>query len=224
MQRSLSLQKALWGACFVSILILVFWLRIQDVERIPDGQFTGNDAYLYYKQAQNIAEHGYLPALSGFIVFLGCLSWEAFGLFVLIILATELWTFCSTDTEQHLKENLIYLLMFVPWLYIISPAYHSGYGFAKHLFALTLAPLIAVFALRGTRYLLLKHIARLQSHARKLAGGLTLLAITAGGIYLFTQADTFETTAFTLRESLLMKSIGELADTDVTYWTLFYQS
>ncbi len=51
-----------WGACFVSILILVFWLRIQGVERIPDGQFTGNDAYLYYKQAETIAEQGYLPA------------------------------------------------------------------------------------------------------------------------------------------------------------------
>ena len=32
------------------------------MERIPDGQFTDNDAYLYYKQAQTIAEHGYLPA------------------------------------------------------------------------------------------------------------------------------------------------------------------
>lgn len=62
MQRYLSLQKALWGACFVSILILVFSLRIQGVERISDGQFTGNNAYLYYQQAQTIAEHGYLPA------------------------------------------------------------------------------------------------------------------------------------------------------------------
>ena len=346
MQCSLSLQKTLWGACFISILLLAFWLRIQGVERILDGQFTGNDAYLYYKQAETIAEYGYLPArdmdrwlplgrdngqllslfsyaiaythkifpwckvydiqrylpvacfcfgigalflflardhghlfativslllatlpgsisrsaagfgdrdawcwmlgvlavtsylykeqmapgwrrslataLSGFIVFLGGLSWEAFGLFVLIILATELWTFCSTNTEQHLKEYLLYLLMFVPWLYLISPAYHSGYGFAKHLFALTIAPPFAVFALRGTRYLLLKHIARLRPHARKLACGLTLLAIAAGIAYLFTQADTFETTAFTLRESSLMKSIGELADPDFTYWTLFY--
>jgi len=112
--------------------------------------------------------------------------------------------------------------MFVPWLYLISPAYHSGYGFAKHLFALTLAPPLSVFALRGTRYLLLKYIARLQPHARKLAGVLTLLAITAGITYLFTQTDTFETTAFTLRENSLMKSIGELADPDFTYWTLFF--
>jgi len=62
MQCSLSLQKALWGACCVSILFLTFYLRIQGVERIPDGQFTGNDAYLYYKQAETIAEQGYLPA------------------------------------------------------------------------------------------------------------------------------------------------------------------
>ena len=50
MQRSLSLQKALWGACFVSILILVFWLRIQGVERIPDGQFTDN----FFKKGENV--------------------------------------------------------------------------------------------------------------------------------------------------------------------------
>jgi len=62
MPGSLSLQKVPWGACFVSIMLLACWLRIQGVERIPDGQFTGNDAYLYYKQAETIAEHGYLPA------------------------------------------------------------------------------------------------------------------------------------------------------------------
>ena len=62
MQCSSPLQKVSWGACCVGILLLTFYLRIQGVDRIPDGQFTGNDAYLYYKQAQTIAEQGYLPA------------------------------------------------------------------------------------------------------------------------------------------------------------------
>ena len=46
---------------FGSILLLVFWMRIQGAGRIPDGQFTGHDAYLYYWQAQIVSEHGHLP-------------------------------------------------------------------------------------------------------------------------------------------------------------------
>lgn len=38
------------------------WIRIQDVGRLPDNQFTSNDAYLYALQAQEIAEQGILPA------------------------------------------------------------------------------------------------------------------------------------------------------------------
>ena len=45
----------------ISILFLAFWIRIQDAERIPDGQFTETDGYSYYKLAQLIAEHGTLP-------------------------------------------------------------------------------------------------------------------------------------------------------------------
>ena len=50
------------GALILGILCLAFWIRIQGVERLPEGQFTETDAYLYYKQAQTIAEQGYLPA------------------------------------------------------------------------------------------------------------------------------------------------------------------
>ena len=144
-----------------------------------------------------------VTALAGFIVFLGGLSWEAFGIFVLIILAAEVWKFCTTETEQHLKEYLLWCLMFVPWLYLVSPAYRSGYGFSTHLSVLMLVPPIAVITLRGVRHLLLHFYEPLRPHARKLAGGLTLFAIAAGGSYLFYQAGTFETTAFALQESLL---------------------
>ncbi len=42
-------------------LLLAFWIRIQGVVRLPDNQFTSNDAYLYALQAQEIAEQGILP-------------------------------------------------------------------------------------------------------------------------------------------------------------------
>lgn len=45
------------------ILFIAFWIRIQGIERIPQGQFTANDAYLYYHNAKQITEHGYLPAI-----------------------------------------------------------------------------------------------------------------------------------------------------------------
>ena len=335
-------RTVLVGALLTGIGLLAVWIRIQGVERLPEGQFTAHDPYLYYRQAHIISTEGQLPArdmdrwlplgrdntqllplfsyaiaythkvfpwwsvyqiqlylpvlcftlglgglflfltrcydvmfasivcvllatlpgsiersaagfgdrdawcwmlgvlavtsylykeqiapgrrrylttaLAGFTVFLGGMSWEAFGVFVVIILATELYKFCTTDTEQRLKEYLLYLLMFVPWLYLISPAYHSGYGHTTHLFALTLAPPLSVFALRGTRYLLLKHIDSLRPHARKLAWGLTLLGIAAGASYMLLQQKTFATTAFTLFETKLMKSVGELADPNFKYW------
>ena len=343
MQLPLYLRKTVAGVLLLCILCLAFWIRIQGVERLPNGQFTENDAYLYHWQANIIAEQGHLPirdmhrwlplgrdngqllslyayaiayihkafpalslyhiqlyapvlcftlglgililflsrcygvffaaivgvllatlpgsversavgfgdrdawcwmfgvlavtsylwkeqiepgwrkylatALAGFTVFLGGLSWEAFGVFVLIIVAVEVWKFCTTDTEQHLKTYLLWILMFVPWLYIISPAYRSGYGFSTHLSALLLAPPLAVLALRSARYLLLYFYEPLRPHARKLSWGLTLLALTTSIGYLFFQEHTFEATAFAFRESRLMKDMTELADPHFGYWT-----
>ena len=109
--------------------------------------------------------------------------------------------------------------MFVPWLYLISPAYRSGYGFSTHLSALMLTPVLVIFALRGLKYLLLQYVEPVRPHARKLACGLTLLAITFGIGYLFSQAGDFETTAFAFQESRLMKDMTELADPNFRYWT-----
>ena len=44
------------------MLLVAFWIRIQGVPNIPEGQFTGNDPYLYYWQAQIVSENGWLPA------------------------------------------------------------------------------------------------------------------------------------------------------------------
>ena len=329
-----------------AIVLLACWIRVQGTSRLPDGQFTSNDAYLFASQAQEIAEQGVLSArdmhrwlplgrdngqifqlyayaiaythkaigwispkltlyhiqvyisaicftlglgvlcfflartygvvfaliaalllatlpgsiersaagfgdrdawcwmlgilavtsylwkegmepgrrrwiatvLAGFTVFLGGLSWEGFGFFVLMIVGIELWKFCSTDTEQHLKEYLLYILMFVPWLYLINPAYRSGSGFSTHVAALMLLPPLMVFGLRGGRYLLLKYVEQLHPHPRKLAWGLALLSIAAGVGYIFMQAGTFAETAYPFRESQLMQGIGELGDPNFNYW------
>ncbi len=335
---------------FVGILSFGFWLRIKGVPNLPDQQFTSNDAYLFYSQAQTISKHGYLPerdmqrwlpigrdnrqflslypsiiawthkaitlffhkvtlyqvqvyapavcftlglvlllifltvnygslfaaivgvllatipssiarsaagfsdrdawcwmlaifliisylwkeqmqpghrrtlatVLCGFIVFLGGLSWEAFGIFVLIILSAEIWKFCTTDAEENLKEYLIWVIIFVPGLYLISPSYRSGYGFSTHVATLLLAPPVVLLTLRSIRWLLLRCITQFRLHAQKLAFGLILIGIAAGVIYVLGQYKTFPTTAYPFIENRLMKSVSELADPDFMYWVNRY--
>ena len=181
-------------------------------------------SYLWKESLPQGRSRYIVTVLAGFTVFLGGLSWEAFGIFVLIILITEIWKFCTTDTEQHLKEYLLWMLMFVPGLYLISPAYRSGYSFTTHIAALTLAPPIVIFALRGVRYLTLHYTEYFRPHARKLAWSLTFIGIMIGLCYLFFQASTFKSTAFTLYESELMKDVTELVDPNFKYWTIRYGS
>ena len=325
-----------------SLMFLTFWIRIQGVERLPEGQFTENDAYLFHRQSNIIAEHGHLSArdmhrwlplgrdnklllslysyaiayihkilpwlslyhiqlylpvisftiglgvlflfltrcygilfatlvgvllatlpgsisrsaagfgdrdawcwmlgvlavtsylwkeqmdpghrrwiatvLAGFIVFLGGMSWEGFGLFVLIILTIELWKFCTTDAKHTLKEYLLYILIFVPLLYLISPIYRNGYGFSTHVAALMLLPSLTVFAIHGLKDMILQYIEHLRIHARKLAWGLTLLAIATAACYIILYGNTLKTTAFVFAESRLMQNVGELGDPYFGYW------
>ena len=56
------LQKLIPWALLGTILLVAFYIRIQGIAVIPEGQFTGNDPYLYYWQAQIVSEHGKLPA------------------------------------------------------------------------------------------------------------------------------------------------------------------
>ena len=344
------LPKILTSVVLIAVLFLTFWIRIQGVERIPEGQFTGHDTYVFYWQALTISEKGYLPArdmhrwqplgrdngqvlslfsyaiaythkavgwifpkltlyhiqlyappvcwtlglcvlllfltraygiffaasvgvllatlpgsiarstvgfsdrdafcwmlavlavisylwkeqmptgkrryiataLCGFIVFLGGLSWETFGVFVLIIIAAECWKFCTTETEADMKEYLLWMLMFVPGLFLISPAYRSGYGFSKHVTALMLSPPLTLLLLRGIRGGLLTYVESLRPHARTLSLGLTGLGIVAGLCYIFGQSSTYEMTAFVFRENRLLQTIGELNDPDLRFWQARY--
>lgn len=219
-----------YGITFAAIVTLLLATLPGSIERSAAG-FGDRDAWCWMLGIFAIISHlwkeGMEPGprrwiatiLAGFTVFLGGLSWEGFGFFVLMIVGVELWKFCSTDTEQHLKEYLLYILMFAPWLYLISPAYRSGSGFSTHVAALMLLPPLTVFVLRGVRYLLLKYVEQLRPHPQKLAWGLTLLGIAAGVGYIFMQAGTFAETAYPFRESQLMQGIGELGDPNFRYWS-----
>lgn len=218
-----------YGVVFAAIVALLLTTLPGSIERSAAG-FGDRDAwcwmlgilavtsYLWKESMEPGRRRWIATALAGFTVFLGGLSWEGFGFFVLMIVGMELWKFCSTDTEQHFKEYLLYVLVFVPWLYLISPAYRSGFGFSTHVAALMLLPPLTVFALRGVRHLLLKYVDQLRPHPRKLAWGLTLLSIAAGVGYIFMQAGTFAETAYPFRESQLMQGIGELGDPTFRYW------
>ncbi len=340
--KQLNFYSIVTGLIFISILLLTFWIRIQGVDRIPDGQFTENDAYTYYWQSEIIDKQWilpdkdmhrwlpvgrdnrqllplyayaiaylhkmfpwvsryqiqvYLPTLCftlsvciiilflvrtnglifasivglllatlpgsisrsavgfgdrdawcymlgvlaitsylhkeqlqpgkwrtittifcGVIVFLGGFSWEAFGVFVLILLFMELWKFCTTSTEQDFREHLIWCLMFVPGLYLISPAYRSGYGFSEHVAAFMILPALTVLVILAIKHLLVKYVKFFCPHPRKLAWTLTCLAIAVGAGYIYLQTSTFETTAFAFKESRLMQNVSELADPHFGYW------
>ncbi len=340
-------------AILLSILSLTFWIRILGVEGIPEGQFSSNDAYVFYSQAQTISKQGYLPdrdmhrwlpngrnnqqflslyaytlawthkaialffhkvtlyhvqlyapvicfilgltvlllfliksyghlfamivgvllatfpgtiarstagfsdrdawcwmlaisaiviylhkermqhgekrkyiatVICGFLIFLGGLSWEAFGVFVLIILSAEIWKFCTTDTEDNLKEYVLWILMFVPWLYLISPIYRSGYGFSTHVAPLMLAPPLVLLVLKSIKHLLPRFVKQLRPYTRQIAWVLTLFGIIAGSIYVISQYDTFATTAFAFMENRLMKTVSELNDPGLIDWVDRYGS
>ncbi|MDE0322662.1 MAG: hypothetical protein OXN27_01965 [Candidatus Poribacteria bacterium] len=218
-----------YGVTFAAITVLLLATLPGSIERSAAG-FGDRDAwcwmlgifavisYLWKEGMEPGRRRWIVTAIAGFTVFLGGLSWEGFGFFVLMIVGIELWKFCSTDREQHLKEYLLYILMFVPWLYLISPAYRSGSGFSTHVAALMLLPSLMVFGLRGGRYLLLKYVEQLHPHPRKLAWGLALLSVAAGVGYIFMQAGTFAETAYPFRESQLMQGVGELGDPNFNYW------
>lgn len=222
-----------YGFFFAAIVALLLATVPGSIERSAAG-FGDRDAwcwmlgilavisYLWKERMKPGLRRWIATALCGATVFLGGISWEGFGFFLIIIIGAELWKFCTTDTEDNLTEYVLWMLMFVPWLYLISPAYRSGYGSSTHLAAIMLLQPITVFALRGTRYLLLKHVESSRQYALKIAWGLTLFSIAVGIVYILIQANTFGETAYTFHENQLMQTIGELADPDFGYWAVRY--
>lgn len=217
------------GVYFAAIVILLLATLPGSIERSAAG-FGDRDAwcwmfgilavisYLWKERMEPGWRRWVATTLCGAIIFLGGMSWEGFGFFLIIIIAVELWKFCTTDTENHLIEYVLWILMFVPWLYFISPAYRSGYSSSTHLAAIMLFTPLTVLVLRGIRHLLLTYVEQLHRYARKLAWGLTLLSITVGIVYIVTQVGTFGDTAYPFHENQFMKTIGELTDPSFRYW------
>lgn len=62
MRRSFVLPR-FWGVFSLCVILLFgVWLRCLGTDRLPPGQFTSTDAYLYAHQAEMIWQSGALPA------------------------------------------------------------------------------------------------------------------------------------------------------------------
>ena len=164
---------------------------------------------------------------SGFAVFLGGISWEGFGVFLNIIILVEIWRFLASETEDGLGLYLLWVCTFVPPLYLASPAYRSGQGFATHLVALMFVPPLALLGIRYLRHFLITKTVfaeKLRSHARTLALGLTCIGIALGLGYILIQRNTFADTTVPFSQNTLMQSISELESTFLMYWMTHYGS
>ena len=165
--------------------------------------------------------------LSGVVTFLGGMSWEGFGAFLGIVLCVEVWKYLSTDTELGLSYFAVWVVSFIPWLYIFSPAYRSGMGWSTHLFGSLLLPPVGLLALRGMRYWLLEkslYQERLRPYRRQVSLFLLFLTLTIAGSYLLSIRATFSSTTVPFGNTPLMQSIGELAAPHFGYWIHRYGS
>ncbi len=165
--------------------------------------------------------------ISGFTVFLGGISWEGFGVFLSIILFVELWRYLSSETEKHFGYYCLWMLTFVPTLYLASPAYRNGYGFSKYLFAFMLAPPLVLLGMRILRYLIFTKAPWadiLKPHARIFTLGLTLMSLAIALDYVFIQRNTFADTTIPLSQNMLMKTVAELGNPFLRYWMFRYGS
>lgn len=223
------------GLLFSGIVGL-FWVTLPGAIGRSTAGFSDRDAfclmlgilavitYLVSLQAKTPRKRLFWTLASGFIVFLGGLSWEGFGVFLSVILVVELWRFLSTETEEGLSLYTLWVCCFVPTLYLASPAYRNGYGFAEHLFAFVLVPPLVLLAIRTIRHRLLAKAEKLQPHARTLSLGLTLvtLSLTIGVVWI--QRNTFAETTVPFSQSALMQNIAELKNPFLARWMIRYGS
>ena len=184
-------------------------------------------AYLASLQPHHRRKRLVWTLASGFAIFFGGISWEGFGVFLSIIILVEIWRFLTSETEDGLGLYLLWVCTFVPPLYLVSPAYQSGQGFATHVAALMFVPPLALLGIRSLRHLLITKMPfaeKLRPHARTLAFGLTLASITLALGYILIQHNTFVDTTVPFSQNTLMQSIAELESTFLMYWMTHYGS
>ena len=183
--------------------------------------------YLWREQIQHRFHRFLFTALSGFFVFLGGLSWEGFGVFVLIILCSELWRFLASDREQYFTEYLLWVFMFVPWLYLLSPAYRQGAGFSTHLAALVLFPPLAVLGIRALQHFLTNYRSVSQFIQKRISMHTVALILTIGCLilavsYVFSQRVSFAQHTVPFNTHRVMQTVSELDSPQYIFWQFRY--
>ena len=184
--------------------------------------------YLWALETDKTRNRIVLTFLSGFFTLLGGLSWEGFGVFVLMIYGIEFWRFLTSPVERTTDfcYYLLWVCAFVPLLYLLEPAYRRGIGFAQHIDALMLVPPILLLAIRAIRYQLQtlpQTQELLKKHSRSLALGITLLLFILGIGYIWAQLQNLDSTT-PLTQTPLMASVTELNNPDFHFWRSRYGS
>ncbi len=222
-----------YGLLFSSVIGILLATLPGSIERSTAG-FGDRDAfclmlgilavvtYLVSLKAETPRKRLIWTLISGFTVFLGGISWEGFGVFLSVIIVVELWRFLTSETEEGLGLYALWVCCFVPTLYLASPAYRNGYGFAEHLAAFVLLPPIVLLAMRAIRYLLISKIGRLRPYARTVSFGLILVSATLVLGYVWTQQNTFADTTVPLSQNAVMTAMTELRNPHFGYWVFRY--
>ncbi len=139
----------------------------------------------------------------------------------------EFWWFLASEKEKHLGLYLLWVCTFVPAIYLASPAYRNGEGFATHLFGFVLVPPLILLGIRVLRHVLITQslfAAKFRSHVRNLSLGLTLASLTLAFGYVWIHFGTFASTTVLFSQNQLMQTVGELNVPDYRYWVFRYGS
>ena len=221
------------GLLFSSIVGVILATLPGSIERSTAG-FGDRDAfclmlgilaistYLMSLQTETPRKHLFWTLASGFIVFLGGISWEGFGVFLSVIIVVELYRFLTSETEERLSLYALWVCCFVPTLYLASPAYRNGYGFAEHLAAFVLMPPLVLLVMRAIRSLLLSKVHRFRQHRRTISFGLMLASVTLAFGYVWIQQNTFANTTVPISNTPVMQAMTELRSPHFGYWVARY--
>ncbi len=183
--------------------------------------------YIWKEQTETMRYRFLGAAVSGLFMLLGGLSWEGFGVFGLVILAVELWRFLTTEREEHFTEYLIWVLMFVPWFYLLSPAYRRGEGFTTYLALLVLFPPLLLLVLRAFRHFLITHKSISPFIHKHLSAQTVALLLCAGCFvvgmsYVFSQQASFTQNTVPFSNNRLMQTVTELEAYSDSDWYFHY--
>lgn len=181
-------------------------------------------AYLWKENITRKWNRYIFTCLSGLFVCLGGVSWEGFGVFVLTIVVIEIWRFLTTDTEEHISEYLLWVLSFIPTLYLFSPPYQSGSGWTTHASAFLLVPPIVMLLLRTIRYFLTraqhpfaKGLTEKMS-TRGISLVLCAICILSGIAYIVFVWDTFAQSILPFSSEAVIGTVLELLSPTDIFW------